>query len=298
MTSENFPALYRAADESSTVAQKTYFRLIGLQYSLLVAAAVIALWFGQYSGLSIAYALVVAVSSALLIYMSVKKPEREWHGCRAFAESIKTSTWCYMMRAEPFEYAPKLSDVRRKFADFLQAILEANSHVRESIGRRPIVGDQITAAMDSVRALPLDGRKSQYRKERIADQRNWYIAKVIANRRQSRTWITLCAMTQFAAIVITLLRIRYDKTWSIWPVDPLLVLATSIIGWIQIKKFNELASAYNLTAHEIGIIATHLGDVSTEAEFSKFVKEAERVFSREHAQWVAHQAHKPPLQEH
>jgi len=290
MSPEDFPALYRTADESSADAQRTYLRLIRLQYGLLVAAAVIALWPG-YPNLSISYALVVAVSSGLLIYMSVKKPERDWYGCRALAESIKTSAWRYMMRAEPFADCPTLAEVKRKFADFLKAILEANSHVREPMARRPIAGEQITATMDKVRALPLKDRKDHYRQERIVDQRDWYIAKVGINRRQFLTWVAVCALVQFTAVALAVLRIVYDQAWTLWPTEPLLVLAASIVGWIQIKKFNELASAYNLTAHEISIIATRIDGIATEAEFSEFVNEAERAFSREHTQWAARQTH-------
>ena len=61
----------------------------------------------------------------------------------------------------------------------------------------------------------------------------------------------------------------------------------SIIGWIQIKIFNEIASSYVLAAHEIGIIKTSINQVSTETNFSEFVNEAERAFSREHTQWTA-----------
>jgi hypothetical protein len=288
MTPEDLPALYRTADESSADAQRTYLLLLRLQYGLLFAAAVIALWHGSTT-LYVAYALVVAGSSVLLIYMSVKKPEGDWYDCRAFAESIKTSAWRYMMRAEPFVASD--AEVKRKFADFLKAILEANSHVREPLAKRPVTGEQITAPMDAVRALPLRDRKDRYRQERIADQQDWYIAKVGINRRQFRVWVTLCVLVQVAAITLAVLRIVYDQAWTLWPTEPLLVLASSIIGWIQIKKFNELASAYNLTAHEIGIIATRIDGIATEAEFSEFVNEAERAFSREHTQWAARQTH-------
>ncbi|AVA15771.1 hypothetical protein C3E99_03320 [Sphingopyxis sp. MG] len=85
------------------------------------------------------------------------------------------------------------------------------------------------------------------------------------------------------------MRSHYPEGWSVWPAEPLLVAASAAIGWIQIKKFNELASAYSLTAHEIGIIQTRISDVTTESEFSEFVNESERAFSREHTQWVARQ---------
>ncbi|EBX4343085.1 hypothetical protein DRY68_24490, partial [Salmonella enterica subsp. enterica serovar Braenderup] len=100
MTPDSFPALYRSADGSAADAQSTYLRLIRLQYLLLTVAATISIWFGASPDLYIAYALVLAASTGLLLYMAVQKPEKEWYGCRALAESIKTSTWRYMMRAE------------------------------------------------------------------------------------------------------------------------------------------------------------------------------------------------------
>lgn len=96
-------------------------------------------------------------------------------------------------------------------------------------------------------------------------------------------------MVQGGAIALALLRVSQPNMLSIWPSEPLLVVASAVLGWIQIKKFNELASAYSLTAHEIGIIQTRAAAVVQEADFSEFVNEAERAFSREHTQWVARQ---------
>ena len=69
--------------------------------------------------------------------------------------------------------------------------------------------------------------------------------------------------------------------------DPLIVLVTSVLGWVQIKRHGELTASYNLAAHEIGIIKGYAESVKTEAEFSDFVNEAELAFSREHTQWIA-----------
>lgn len=289
MRSEDFPALYRSADEASLDAQAWYLWLIRGQYALLIGAACIALGFGTSPNLYIAYAAVIAASTALLMYLSVKKPENDWYACRALAESVKTSTWRYMMRAKPFADRPSVTEVREEFAAFLRAILDANSYVRDSISRRPIMGDQITAAMDAKRALTLDMRKELYRRERIDDQRSWYVGKVRTNRRQFAIWAAACGAVQAAAILLVLLRIRYDEQWQFWPTEPLIVLASSVIGWTQIKKFNELSSAYSLAAHEIGIIETQIGHATSEEAFSEFVNDAERAFSREHTQWVARQ---------
>lgn len=183
MRSEDYPALFRSSDEASNASQATYLWLIRLQYALLVAAAVIALSAEQRPNLLLLFAFVVGTSTALLVFMAVKKPEKDWYSCRALSESIKTSTWRYMMRAEPFEDTQRLNEIRGKFASFLKEILDANSHVRESISRRPNAGDQITSKMDELRALTLVDRKDIYLNKRVKEQRDWYIGKVKYNRR-------------------------------------------------------------------------------------------------------------------
>ncbi len=67
-------------------------------------------------------------------------------------------------------------------------------------------------------------------------------------------------------------------------------MAGGVLTWIQVKRFQEIATAYALTAHEIGIVRGHLADSDTDEEFSEFVKDAENAFSREHTQWVVRQS--------
>jgi hypothetical protein len=221
--------------------------------------------------------------------MAVQKPERDWYGCRALAESIRTATWRYMMCAEPFAENADSTAAKAQFSQFLRSILDANAHVHDPISRHPSTGEQITGEMDRIRSLSLLERIDTYKVHRIADQRGWYISKIRSNRKQFKFWLTTCVLVQLAAIVTVILRIRYDELWSIWPTEPLLVLASSIVGWIQLKKFNELASAYNLTAHEIAILHDQISGVTREEELSAFVNDAERAFSREHTQWIARQ---------
>ena len=287
MSPKDFPALYCSADETAVAKQTSYLRKIKLQYGLIVVAGLLGLGFDGSPLWNIGYAVAILGSSGLLIYMSARKPERDWYGCRALAESIKTSTWRYMMRAKPFEDSRRISEVEFKFTSFLQEIIGANRHVGGLNTQSPSTGESITATMNAVRALPLVKRKECYRKDRVDDQRAWYLEKAKANQCYFRGWVAVCVTVQGTAILVALLRIFYDGQWSLWPTAPLLVLVSSIIGWIQINKFTELASAYNLTAHEIGIIQTHLNRIRTEAEFSEFVNEAERAFSREHTQWLA-----------
>ncbi|TPJ36959.1 SLATT domain-containing protein [Mesorhizobium sp. B2-8-3] len=141
---------------------------------------------------------------------------------------------------------------------------------------------------DRTRAMSLEDRKSFYDKHRIHEQRNWYAKKAGSNKTASRNWMVAGGIAYSIAILLVLLRIAYPHH-ELWPIEAIIVIASSIVGWTQVKKFNELASSYTLTAHEIGIIVGRIGEVSTEAEFSSFVNEAEQAFSREHTQWVARQ---------
>lgn len=282
------PALYNAASALSQNSQTTYLRLIRWEYSLLVLASVLSLDLSKDPLYYIAYAAVFALSLGALIWRTSKKPEQSWYKGRALAESIKTSCWRYCMCAEPFGIAENKAQRRADFRNHLRQILQANRHIGDSIPPDSAAEDQVTSSMEGVRDLPLEDKKEYYKNHRIRDQRTWYAAKAGSNRKASNRWMAGGIIAYFVAILLSLTRIAYPN-WSIWPIEPVIVIASSIIGWTQVKKFNELASSYTLTAHEIGLIQSRLDEISDEHEFSEFVNEAEQAFSREHTQWVARQ---------
>ncbi|MBD3696924.1 SLATT domain-containing protein [Klebsiella pneumoniae] len=74
---------------------------------------------------------------------------------------------------------------------------------------------------------------------------------------------------------------------SIIPISILTTIASSLVGWIQVKRYSELSASYILTAHEIGVIKEQASYVSSESDFSSFIRDAETAFSREHTQWIA-----------
>jgi hypothetical protein len=289
MKTEDYPALYQSASLSSASAQKQYLLQVGSQYALLILAAVSALLFDCSSVFLAAYAFLLIASTAMLLISALIKPEKDWYAGRALAESLKTSTWRYMMNAEPFARTDTAGQSRTEFAKLLKAITDANEHVRRAIRRRPVEGDQITAWMEEMRAKPLAERIAYYLDFRIRDQKNWYVNKAKWNRSRFRDFVAIGVIVQSLAIILAIIRFKSDNFLAIWPTEPLLVFASATVGWIQIKKFNELASAYSLTAHEIGIIESRLTSDLSETEWSDFVNEAELAFSREHTQWVARQ---------
>lgn len=283
-----YPALYTTASQLSADSQRKYLWLIRIEYALLFLAAVLSLDLSKEPEFFVFYAFVFLMSLGTLIYRNKDKPEQDWYKGRSLAESIKTSSWRYCMRAEPFEDVDNVNIQRSKFRGYLLSILEANRHIGERIPPDSAANEQVTASMDKSRALSLDDRKKIYDKHRIREQRSWYALKASFNKRASQKWMVVGFFTYILAIIFSLLRIAYPEH-KIWPIEPLIVLAAAIVGWTQVKKFNELASSYTLTAHEIGIIQGRINEIETEVEFSDFVNDAEQAFSREHTQWVARQ---------
>jgi hypothetical protein len=129
-----------------------------------------------------------------------------------------------------------------------------------------------------------------YLDDRIDDQRKWYAKKSGDNRRASAKYFLVLCGVYAVAIVFLFVRIAAPDIPYL-PIDVFAVIASSIIGWMQIKRFNELASAYGLTAHEVGIVKSRYESVRTIEHLSAFVSDAENAFSREHTQWAARRDH-------
>lgn len=283
-----YPALYETASALSAKSQTTYLRLIRAEYALLFLAAILSMSWSKEPTFFIVYTAVLLASLGILICRSWMKPEQDWYRGRALAESIKTSSWRFLMRSSPFEDAASITIPRGEFREHLLAILHANRFIGDKMPPDSAAKQQIPASMEAVRARDLEQRKAFYLEYRIKDQRDWYSVKAGANKRASRHWMLAGIAAYAVAIILALIRVEYPN-WELWPIEPVIVLASSFIGWTQIKKFNELASSYTLTAHEIGIIQNRIGEIDEEKAFSKFVNDAEQAFSREHTQWVARQ---------
>lgn len=283
-----YPALYETAGEMSAESQATTLNLIRGEYALLAVAAILSMNWSKEPLFFAAYAIVLLGSLAVLIKRNSEKPEQGWYRGRALAESIKTSCWRFCMRAEPFGDAASIEVPRSEFRNHLLEILRTNRFIGDRMPPDSVAKEQIPASMLSVRTLSLEERKAFYLKHRIQDQRDWYAVKASANKRAGRRWGRIGVSAYIVAICLALARIALPN-WELWPIEPVIVFASAIIGWTQVKKFNELASSYALTAHEIGIIQGNIDAVTTETAFSDFINEAEQAFSREHTQWVARQ---------
>lgn len=283
MTEQDFPALYRSADQLSLDSQKYFFRALLIHLAVLVVAAILSmpLFLGKWVFILQLLALICSLGCS--IYLSTVRPDRYWYAGRAVAESVKTITWRYISKAEPFNTEDDLA--RSEFKQSLKMIFDQNHDVCRKLTDHANE-EQFTDMMEQMRKSSLDSRKENYSKNRIKNQRDWYAKKAAFNKKMGNFFFWVLVVTNFIGVVLAVLKI-IDINPMYLPVDVFIALAASSLSWIQAKRFTELSASYALTAHEIGFINEQSARIRTEEDFSKFVGDAENAFSREHTQWAA-----------
>lgn len=283
MQEQDFPALYRSADDLSLESQTNFLRALKLHLALLVTAAVLSITYFPHWSIAVFQLLALLGALSCSIYLFGRRPDRYWYAGRAVAESIKTITWRYVCRAEPFQGNDPIS--RSDFGLKLKAIVDQNKDVAQSLTNH-LDAPQITNVMTEMRSRPLEERKAIYAASRINDQLTWYAKKAAFNRRTSNGFFWALIVTNAVAVLCAILRIKFVDI-SFWPTDIFVAIAASLLSWMQAKRFSELAASYALAAHEIGLIREQSLLPRSDEEFSQFVGDAENAFSREHTQWVA-----------
>jgi hypothetical protein len=286
MDDKFYPGLYRAADNASVRAQSAYLWAVRFHILALLIGAGLTGNPIPSTLYSLVNAGVFLLALAISILIATKRYEKAWYSARAVAESVKTATWRFMMRADPFLDANTVKEVKAVFRNLLNEILSSNNQLGDLLGGDDCAHEQITEQMTEERNKTLEDRKSFYLAQRIDEQRTWYAKKSTYNKKRSGQFFALLVALQSFAVACVLLRITYPD-WTIWPTDVFVVGAGAVVTWVQLQRFQELATAYALTAHEIGIIRGKLAEAESDEEFSDFVRDAENAFSREHTQWVA-----------
>lgn len=281
----DFPALHLVAEASSREAQKSFKRLTFARLFSLVAATAIGVWAvaGTASRLiGIVAALLFLAALLLELYLWRLRPEQTWYEARAAAESAKTLGWRYAVGGEPFGKSSG-SDVNAILHEQLHAVLGVlkNLDLSAEIGS----GKAITDWMQDVRSAPLDARKAIYEEHRVRDQQSWYARRAKSHKSRLDGWTWALFSAEAAGLIGAALKIS-----GVEEVDLLglaAAVAASIAAWIQTNQYRTLHSAYVVTALELATLRDTVLEPSTEEEWSRFVEEAEKAFSREHTLWKA-----------
>jgi hypothetical protein len=279
----SLPGLYQSSDKLSTDYQTVFFRSVLAELGFLVVGTSISLVNSDGASWAIAQALALLGALGFAIYLFAARPDRHWYAARAVAESIKTATWRFVSRGEPFDHSD--AEDRSNFRNVLQMIVEQNKDVAQRLSTH-LDGIQITADMVARRNRPLTERISVYLEERVKDQQQWYAQKAARNRSMAARLYGALIVTIAIAIAFAVSKVSVPDAKH-WPTDLLIVIASGLFAWIQSKRYSELASSYSLAAHEISLIREQAFTSNSDSEFSRFVGDTENAFSREHTQWVA-----------
>ncbi|WP_082202858.1 DUF4231 domain-containing protein [Ottowia sp. oral taxon 894] len=283
MKEQDFPALYRSADKLSLDSQKHFFRILKVHLVVLVAAAVLSAINITDKWVYVLQLLVLIAALGCSVYLCGVRPDRYWYAGRAVVESVKTITWRYVCRAEPFQTEDAIA--KNNFKQSLKTILDQNHDVCSKLTDYSNQ-EQFTSMMQEMRSSSLDNRKNNYCEKRIRDQRDWYAKKAFFNKKRANYFFCGLIVANSIGVVLAILKaVEINPIYL--PVDVFIALAASILSWMQAKRFTELSASYALAAHEIGFINEQLATIDSEDDFSKFVGDAENAFSREHTQWAA-----------
>jgi hypothetical protein len=285
----DMPGINRAADSAAAAGQREYLRFTRVRLSCVIVAAAAGAWAAfadKPAGWHKALAA-IAVASFILafaaeIWLLTRRPEELWYHGRAIAESSKTLAWRYAMRADPFAVAEKESDTDARIIGRIRELMAGSSIA----SRLPMVtGDNITAAMRTLRAATLDERKRAYIGGRVTDQQAWYDRKARYNSNRATLWrIALIVLELAGALWAVLILAGVTRL----VLDGVLAAMIAAAGaWLEVKQFDNLAEAYSLTAIELGFVRSEAESVSDEPGWSSYVNSAERAISREHTMWLA-----------
>jgi hypothetical protein len=289
ITESDLPALYRAADSASATAQDELLFIHKANPFLLIFAALLAHASPVSTWLAAASAMLFLMSLAATGYAEYFALQRRWYQSRALAESVKTTTWRLMMGADPFARLDEQKSLLR-FRNLLAELLQQNRGIGEYLAGDISKGEQVTEKILTLMRAPFDAKRTVYLRDRIEDQRTWYQDRAQQNKESSRFFLGLLVCCYGCAIALLLVRVA-SPLWNSFPIGVMAVAASSVISWRQIRRFDELASAYGLTSHELGIVKTAFGSVESTATLGAFVSDAENAFSREHTQWAARRDH-------
>lgn len=289
---EDLPGIYYSASEASMNAQQAFLLLIKINIGLLLVLAILSAI--NINFISKDYQYLIPLASSVLMIVSIiityateaGKYEKKWYDGRAIAESLKTLSWKFMMKAEPF-YGLTKDEAESKFLSDFKEIKNAIRPTGELFGGNTQANEhQLTDKMKEVYASDLETRKGTYEKNRINGQKKWYSKNSGANATKAgRFFWTIIGLQSFTVLSALLMISMPDSAFN--PTGLVTTAVAALMTWMQVKQYRNLAESYGVTATELSLIEDTIPSITTNKEFSGFVAESETAISREHTLWRA-----------
>jgi hypothetical protein len=284
ITSEDFPAIFRHADDSAVVHQKRFRRLV-ITFSATASLTALAGLMNQSPiQMAIVFSFTVLQLLATLINSAFGWNHR-WYQSRAIAESVKSLTWRYAVGGLPFPLSMNAADATESLSKAILSIL------RTSLNNSPLIASKLPqnedmSKIDNLRSSDLKTRSDAYIKFRLQEQEHWYARKAVTLRK-NRNLLNGIAISSsvFAAIGSVVLIVNPE----LFDTSFITFLASVAVGLISIGQSRNLGtdiSAYQLTHYEIKKILG-IQPPQEDGAWSYWVDDKEEVLSREHVMWLA-----------
>ena len=286
---KDFPGLYRSADQASISAQRRYLFLQKCHIGCLILGSVGAALATIVPDVAVKWTYIVLaivlVTGVILTWVSrVRRDNKTWFDCRAIAESTKTATWRFMMKAAPFK---EDSIARKSFIDQLRRIRKERHFSSHDLAQSLDANSKsISNFMDNVRQKPLNERQNLYLVSRLRDQKTWYSNKAKFHSKRESRWFWVVLVLQMLAVAFAIIQACLGGL-PVNMVPLLMTFAASAIAWSQMKRYGELVQTYSLAAQELEDQEAIASDITEEADFLALVEQVEETISREHTMWCA-----------
>jgi len=283
------PGIFVAADAASVRGQRNYLRLSAMRFISLFAAALTgALGFlGGTCDVVGALLLLAFVVAAFAEFGLIRfQPERAWYSGRAVAESVKTLSWRFAVKGEPFGGSLDLAEAERLLLERIREVVKKGSD-RIDLVVGPAV---VTESMRTLRLTRLEVRRAAYLLQRTQAQRSWYSTNAAKNQKRASMFRYALLAGELIAVVAAAVALGRDV-----PLDFAGVLAALVAAgaaWMALKQYSQLTSAYRVAAVELGIQESIIESVEVD-KWDQAVADAEEAISREHTMWLASRGEEP-----
>lgn len=289
-TKITYPPLFYRADQYALKEQRSYYVGLFLQLFFSFLVTVFSIYYRESSSHAVLQTIFLLLLFVLSVYLFFSKKVDRWYAARACAESVKTRSWRFMMKADPYRNSNE--DALSLFTQDLDASLLDQKPFLSALSADPPNEQSIDlcfASLCEIRAWDTPRRSEFYHQERIRNQHNWYCAKSRKKGIQGTVFSLLFLVFVLVALAVSISRIFIPSN-PVWPIDAVVCIAMAILTWIQAKKFSELKSTYQQAGQETKRMLDAWPQTPIERELACLVAETENTFSSEHTQWVSRKA--------
>jgi hypothetical protein len=150
----------------------------------------------------------------------------------------------------------------------------------------PQVGGLITTPMRELRGKPFTVRQEVYVRDRVREQRGWYLGRSAESRRAAWWWQALASVSTAAAIAATAAK-AFEWGGSVDLVGLASSAAAASVAWSELRQYQPLVAAHALVAQELSTMEITMDKVTTEQLWAAEVGAAEAAISPEHTAWLA-----------